>query len=78
MPIKRTAIEIYRDLTLRYGICNSMDHGRSLSDHLRDGTTPEDYLLPGRAVMNLSEEDREELKKLTSEEVMKERNPFTR
>lgn len=47
-------------------------------DHALKNNEPiPDKFLPGRMIMKLSKEDREELMKLTSEETMHDRNIYT-
>lgn len=72
-------IDAYRKLLSLYSPI--WDRSRSeqyeLEKALREGKQIPDHCLPGRALKHLSDEEREALKQLTSEEVEKEQNPFT-
>lgn len=70
-----TPIEAFRKLLDFYSVVfdrRTNDH-YELQKCLREGKEIPDHCLPGRALKLLSEEERESLKHLTSDEVSKER-----
>lgn len=77
-----TAIEIYRKLVERSNSaifdCEAHSTRKYMKKYQETGERPPDYYMPGGLVNKyLTEEEREILKGLTSEEVAKEQNPFT-
>lgn len=77
-----TAIEIYRKLVDRSNPaiydCAAASARSYMKKYHETGERPPDFYMPGGLINEyLTEEEREILKGLTSEEVAKERNPFT-
>lgn len=72
------AYNIYQELIERAefegGPLSSSPNDRIIKLALERGEPIPDKLLPGRMIMRLSKEKREELMKLTSEETMHDRN----
>lgn len=73
------AYDIYQELVEKArfdsGPLSSMEkNDQKIKRLLENGEPIPDHLLPGRTIMKLSKEKREELAKLTSEETMHDRN----
>lgn len=67
-------IDIYRKLLDQHSVVHDQHlDGLLLHQHIKNGEPIPDRLLPGRSLNLLTNEEREILKQLTSDEVKKER-----
>ena len=74
---KHKAIHVYEKLVREAAIFGcAHDIERRIQRCLRDGEEIPDHLLPGRSLNRLSDEEREALKKLKSEDIQNRRADY--